>query len=154
MKDHEFRQLVDREFAPLEWTDEQRMSTLRLMHQPERSAMKKRFVTILVCAVVLLTTSVTTFAAGANIATIQDFLARVTHPFDIERVGIPVDESGVCVPVNQRHTSQLVDITISQVYVADHKLYFTTHVTPKDKNTIVYTEASLPVTINGQEQRY
>ena len=155
MKDKDFRQLVDREFAPLEWTDEQRMNTLRLMRQPERNIMRKKLIAAVAIAMALLLTSVTAFAAGLNIVTIRDMLSRMNQQGLKEAdIIIPVDDNKVATPYHTRHTSDLVDVEITQLYLADNKLYLTAGITPKAKDTLVYHEPSLPLTLDGQEMRY
>ncbi len=154
MRDHDFQALVDQELTSLQWTDAQRLNTLRLMHQPERKPMKKTFVLALT-VVLLLASTLTAFAAGANLPTIQDFIARLIpgDPYH-DRVNVPVDAQAIVTPANLRHTSQLADVEITQVYLHDGKLYIISRITPKDVNTIIYTESALPVIMGGQEMHY
>lgn len=155
MRDDDFRQLVDREFAPLEWTDEQRMNTLRLMHQPERTIMRKKLTIGIAIALALVLTSVTSFAVGMNIVTISDILSRLNNLDSWDaRILVPVDESKVADAYHTRHTSDLVNVEVTQLYLSDEKLYLAAHITPKAKNTLVYHEMSLPLTMDGKEMRY
>ena len=155
MKDRDFQQLVDREFAPLEWTEEQRMSTLRLMRQPERKIMKKKLVAFVAIALMIVLTAVTSFSAGRNIVTIRDFLTGMDDQNVRDaRIIVPVEEDKVASAGRTRHTSELVDVEVTQLYLSDEKLYLTAVVTPKHKDTLVYHEQSLPLTLGGQEMRY
>ncbi len=155
MKDNEFRQLVDREFASLEWTDEQRMNTLRLMRQPERNIMKKKLITGIAIAMTILLTSLTAFAAGMNIITIHDMLAGLSdQDLRESEIIVPVDENKVASAYHTRHTSDLVDVEITQLYLSGERLYLTASITPTGKDTLVYHEPSLPLTLDGQEMRY
>lgn len=155
MKDRDFRQLVDREFAPLEWTDEQRMNTLRLMRQPERKIMRKKLIAGVAIALAILLTSVTSFAAGMNLVSIRDILSGLNNldSWD-KRIIVPVDENKVASAIRTRHTSELVDVEVTQLYLSDEKLYVTAQITPKARDTLIYHEQSLPLTMNGQEMRY
>ena len=63
MKDKDFQQMVDHEFAQLEWTDQQRMDTLRKMNKEERPVMKRKFSVALVVTLLLLTLTGTAVAA-------------------------------------------------------------------------------------------
>lgn len=155
MKDNDFRQLVDREFAALEWTEEQRMHTLRLMRQPERNIMKKRFIAIVAIALMIVLTAVTAFSAGRNIVTIQDFFSGMGNRDARDaRFVVPVEAFKVASAGNTRHTSELVDVEVTQLYLSDEKLYLTAVITPRNSNTLVYHEQSLPLTLDGQEMRY
>ena len=68
MKANEFRQLIDHEFAQLEWTDAQRLHTLRQMKKEERPIMKRKLHVALIVTFILLTLSGTALAAGLNVS--------------------------------------------------------------------------------------
>ncbi len=154
MRNHDLQALVDQELADLTWTDTQRIDTLRLMHQPERRPMKKTFALALTL-IVMLASTLTAFAAGANLLTIQDFIARLIpgDPYT-DRVIVPVDDAAVITPAKLRHTSQLADVEITQVYLHEGKLYIVSRITPKDDSTVIYTDSALPMTLDGKEMRY
>lgn len=147
MKDKDFQQLVDREFAQLEWTDQQRMDTLRQMNKEDRPVMKRKFYVVIVAAMLLLTIAGTAVAAGLNITSIQEFLTQLSHP-------VPVDEALLETPIRQRHTSELMDITVEQMYLTDERLYFTLHFTPRDAKTLLFPCGSSSITLDGKEVRY
>ena len=135
MKDKDFQQLVDHEFAQLEWTDAQRMHTLRKMNKEARLLMKRKFSVALVVTLILLALTGTAVAAGLNISTIQDFFERLkAEGYSYATV----NEAAVVIPVSQRHTSQLMDIQVDQLYLTDQAFYFTFHLTPKDANTLLF----------------
>lgn len=153
MKDKDFQQLIDREFALLEWTDAQRMHTLRKMNKEERPVMKRRFSVILVAALLLLTLTGTAVAAGLNITTLQDFFDRLYTEATLD-VPIVIDESGVVKPVSQRHTSALVDVQVEEMYLTNDRFYFTIRYTPKEANTLLFAPGVTSVMLDGEEKDY
>lgn len=155
MKDNDFRGLVDREFASLTWTDQQRMNTLRQMNKEVRPIMKRKaaFAAALVLAVVVM--SAAALAVTMNIPTIQDFFDQND---DMKRLSdyqpFCVDDASVIQPTNQRHTSSLVDVSIQEAYLTTEALYLTVHLTPKDEGTLLFTTGLNSVVIDGTELRY
>lgn len=154
MKDNDFQQLADREFAHLEWTDAQRLHTLQNMHKKEdRSLMKRRFTVVLAVAMLLLTLTGTAVAAGLNITTLQDFFDRLYTEAVLD-APIVIDESAVVKPVSQRHTSALVDVQVEEMYLTNDRFYFTIRYTPKDANTLLFSSGVTSVTLDGEEKDY
>lgn len=153
MKDKDFQQLIDREFALLEWTDEQRMHTLRKMNKEEQPAMKRRFSVILVAALLLLTLTGTAVAAGLNITTLQDFFDRLYTEAVLD-VPIVIDESAVIKPVSQRHTSTLVDVQVEEMYLTNDRFYFTIRYTPKAANTLLFAPGVTSIMLDDVEMDY
>lgn len=151
MKDKTFQQLVDREFAQLEWTNQQRMDTLRQMNKEDRPVMKRKFFVVLVAAMLLLTLTGTAVAAGITSFSLQDFFDqwRVDEGYKTPII----DQSAVVTPVSQRHTSALVDVQVEQLYLSNEALYFTIRYTPKDANTLLFGRIT-SVIVDGEEKDY
>ncbi len=97
--------------------------------------------------ILVLMTGTVAVAAGLNITTIQDFLSQLSQP-------IPVDEAFIESPLRQRHTSELMDITVEQLYLTDEQLYFTLHFTPRDDQTLLFPCGSNSIMLDGKEVRY
>ena len=153
MKDNAFRQLVDREFAPLEWTEAQRLHTLEKMQEEERPVMKRKFALVLIADMLLLTLTGTAVAAGLNITTLQDFFDRLYTEAVLD-IPIVIDESAVVKPVSQRHTSALVDVQVEEMYLTDDRFYFTIRYTPRGANTLLFSSGVTSVTMDGEEKDY
>lgn len=155
MKDKDFQQLVDHEFAQLEWTDQQRMDTLRKMNQEDKPVMKRKFYVVIVAAMLLLTLTGTAVAAGINSFSLQDFFNYWFEDGVFDGYSVPViDQSAVITPVSQRHTSALVDVQVEQLYLSNEALYFTIRYTPKDANTLLFGSGATSVIIDGEEKDY
>ena len=155
MKDKDFQQLVDHEFAQLEWTDQQRMDTLRKMKKEDRPVMKRKFYVVLVAAMLLLTLTGTAVAAGITSFSLQDFFNYWFEEGIFDGYSVPViDQSAVITPVSQRHTSALVDVQVEQLYLSNEALYFTIRYTPKAANTLLFGPGVTSVTIDGEEKDY
>ena len=155
MKDNDFRQLVDHEFAALEWTDRQRMDTLRQMNKEDRTVMKRKLSVALAVTLLLLTLTGTAVAAGLNIPTLQEFFDRY-HSLGVTWDIIPalVNESAVVNPVAQRHTSNLVDVTVDQMYLTDKAFYFTVQYMPKKPDTLLFSIDESSIMLDGEEKHY
>lgn len=157
MKDKDLQQLIDREFAQLEWTDTQRMHTLQQMHnKEERPIMKRKLIVTLVAAMLLLTLTSTAVAAGLNITTLQDFfdLIYVEVALEGDYQPIVIDKSAVVKPVSQRHTSALVDVQVEEMYLTNDRFYFTIRYTPKDANTLLFAPGVTSIMLDGEEKDY
>ncbi len=156
MKDKDFQQLVDRAFAPLEWTDAQRLHTLKKMHKEERTVMKRKLIVTLVAAMLLLPLTGTAVAAGLNITTLKDFFDLIYAEVDLEGnyQHIGIDESAVVKPVSQRHTSALVDAQVEEMYLTNDRFYFTIRYTPKAANTLLFSSGVTSVMLDGEEKDY
>ncbi len=156
MKDKDFQQLVDREFAQLEWTNAQRLHTLQQMHKEERPVMKRKFSVAIIIMAILLSMSVTAVAAGVNLTTLQDFfdLIYVEAALEGNYQPIVIDESAVVKPVSQRHTSALVDVQVEEMYLTNDRFYFTIRYTPKDANTLLFASGVTSVMLDGEEKDY
>lgn len=158
MKDNDFQQLVDREFAPLEWTETQRRTALSKMKK-EEAPVKRKLTFALIAIIGLMIVSMTSFAVSGGSHTISDFFAdlnaeREHFYFFTEDNRMNVTEGGLAAPEDQRHTSELVDVTVQQAYLTDEALYLTIHVTPKAENAVLINRASAPIYYKGEEVRY
>ena len=157
MKDNDFRQRVDREFASLIWTDEQHFAALRRMNKEEHPIMKRKAITALVLILSIVVMSAAAVAVTVGIPGIQDLI-------DQHREGVPeharqwyaplsIDSAAVVVPGNQRHTSQLVDVELHEAYITDEALYLTLHVAPVGDNVVLWDDDAPPV-IDGHPRTY
>lgn len=155
MKDKDFQQLVDHEFAQLEWSDQQRMDTLRQMKKEERPAMKRKLTITIIAVVLLLSLTGTAVAAGMHITTIKEFFERYTNEWNKYGYEPPVlDEAKVVQAKSYRHTSDLVDVTVDQMYLTDEALYFTVQYTPKAPNALLFDGYHKSVILDGEEKDY
>ena len=155
MKDKDFRELADREFAQLEWTDRQRMDTLRQMNKEEKPVMKRKLIVVIVTVTLLLTGTVAV-AAGVNSFDLQYFFDHWLDTGKIEREypAPTIGQSAVVNPVSQRHTSTLVDAQIEQIYLSPKALYFTNRYTPKAADTLLFSAGVTSTVIDGVELDY
>ena len=154
MKNNDFRELVDREFSALEWTDAQRLCALRQMNKEEHPVMKRKAITALVLILSIVVMSATALAVTVGLPTIQQLINqsdRRTSEYDYEPFTIVTE--AVVTPGNQRHTSQLMDVSLTQAYMTTEALYLTLHVKPAAVDAILWHD-SVPLVMNGQEQRY
>ena len=155
MKDNDFRQLVDREFTQLEWTDQQRMDTLRQMNKEDQPVMKRKLVVVIVAAMLLLTFTGTAVAAGLNITSLKEFFNRYTAFWGAYGYEAPVlDEAKIAQAKGCRHTSNLVDIIVDQMYLTDEALYFTVQYLPKDPNALLFDGYHNSIMVDGEEKDY
>lgn len=145
MKDNNFQQLIDHEFAQLEWTDAQRHRTLQKMQKEAQPMMKRKLHIALIVTLILLTLSGTALAAGLNIAGIQDFF-NLRDELALKDMAAPssftVNQKEVRRPNNQRHTSGIVDFTVKEVYWTNKAVYVFGIMTPKDPNAVLIPTAS------------
>lgn len=148
MKNNEFQQLVDHEFAALTWTDRQRLDTLQKMSRKEHSPMKHK--TALACILVLVMTAMSAaLAVTLNITSLAEFFSGKEHLSHLT-----LNEDAVVAPVGQRHTSRLMDVSVEQMYLTDETLYFTLHLTPKDDRTLLFPLGANSIIVDGQTVRY
>ena len=163
MKDKDFQQLVDYEFQQLEWSDQQRLDTLRQMNKEERPVMKRKLSTVIIAVALLLTLTGTAVAAGLSIPSLQEFFnLRTTKSYWYDAVNDKysfyeapvVDESAISRPLGQRHTSQRVNVTVDQLYLTDEAFYFTVLYTPKQETTLLFDGAHNSIMLDGKEQYY
>lgn len=155
MKDKDFQQLVDHEFAQLEWSDQQRMQMLRQMQKEERPVMKRKLTLAIVAVVLLLSLTGTAVAAGINITTLKEFFERYTAEWNVYGYEPPVlDEAKIVQAKGYRHTSELVDVTVDQMYLTDEALYFTVQYTPKAPNALLFDGYHKSVILDGEEKNY
>ncbi|MBQ6581486.1 MAG: hypothetical protein IIX32_05790 [Alistipes sp.] len=149
MKANEFRQLIDHEFAQLEWTDTQRLYTLRQMKKEARPIMKRKLHVALIMTLILMLLSSTALAAGLNIAGVQDFF-QLRHELTLKGMAsdfeeaFQINQSAVRRPSKQRHTSEIVDVNIKEVYRTNKAVYVFVIFTPKDENVIIIPTTSDP----------
>ena len=155
MKDKDFRELMDREFAQLEWTDRQRMDTLRQMNKEEQPVMKRKLIVTIIAAMLLLTLTGTAVAAGMNIISLKEFFDRYTAEWSTHGYKLlAINESNVVTPEGYRHSSNLVDVTVDQLYLTDEALYLTVHYAPKQPNMLLFSGNLTSIVLEGKEYRY
>lgn len=155
MKDKDFQQLADHEFAALEWSDQQRMDTLRKMNKEDRPAMKRKLTVTIIAVALLLSLTGTAVAAGMHITTIKEFFERYTHYWGAFGYNTPIlDESKVVQAKGYRHTSDLVDVIVDQMYLTDEALFFTIQYIPKAPNTLLFDGFHNSITLDGEEKHY
>ena len=65
-----------------------------------------------------------------------------------------MDETAIARPRAQRHTSQLVNITVDQLYLTDEAFYFTVLFTPKQENALLFDGGHNSIMLDGKEQYY
>lgn len=114
---------------------------------------KLKLTLVLTAVLVLMTT--TALAVTLAIPSIQDFIDRDEirkREYDYEPFHI--DVNAVVKPSNQRHTSQLVNIEIEEAYLTTEAFYVTAHITPRSKNTVLFTHTLTSIIKDGQELRY
>ena len=149
MKDDNFQQLIDHEFAQLEWTDAQRHRTLQKMQKEAQPMMKRKLHIALIVTLILLTLSGTALAAGLNIAGVQDFF-QLRHELTLKGMAAGFEEAfqinqrAVVRPSKQRHTSEIVDVNVKEVYRTNKAVYVFAIFTPKDESVIIIPTASDP----------
>lgn len=161
MKDRDFQQLVDREFALLEWTEEQRLAVLKQINK-EEAPVKKKLAFGLIVIIALMIATLTSFAVGGDSHTshtMSDFFSDLNKErehfyFFTDDDRMYVTEGGIATPEDQRHTSELVDVTVQQAYLTNEALYLTIHVTPKAEGAVLVNRASAPIYYKGEEVRY
>lgn len=157
MKDNDFRELVDREFLSLAWTDEQRLSALKQMNREVQPVMKRKAITALVLIISIMVMSAAALAVTVGIPTLQQLI-------DQHRDGVPeesqylfapftIEGAAVVTPENQRHTSRLVSIELHEAYLTNEALYLTVHVAPNGENVVLWDDDAPPMA-DGQPQRY
>lgn len=155
MKDKDFRELADREFAQLEWTDRQRMDTLRQMNKEAKPVRKRKLIVMIAAAMLLLTFTGTAVAAGLNITSLKEFFNRYTAFWGVYGYEAPVlDEAKITQAKGYRHTSDLVDVIVDQLYLTDEALYFTVQYLPKDPNTLLFDGYHTGIMLDGEEKDY
>ena len=157
MKNNDFRELVDREFSALEWTDAQRLCALRQMNKEEHPVMKRKAITALVLILSIVVMSAAAVAVTVGIPTLQQLI-------DQHRSGVPeeaqylfapftIEGAAIVTPENQRHTSRLVSIELHEAYLTNEALYLTLHVAPNGENVTLWDDDAPPMA-DGQPQRY
>lgn len=155
MKDKDFQQLVDHEFAQLEWSDQQHMNTLHKMQKEAQPVMKRKFALLIIAAALLLTLAGTAVAADINITSIKEFFERYTNFFGAYGFQTPVlDEAKVVRARGYRHTSHLVDVIVDQIYLTDEALYFTIQYIPQLPNTRLFDGYHKSIILDGEEKDY
>ena len=127
MKDKDFQQLADHEFAQLEWTDQQRLDTLRKMQKEERPVMKHKltFSMALVLILCLLTGSVAMAAAYYGVSW---FLTERTTET------VTVDPQLMMTDLPQSSTSKWLNTSVQDAYWDGSELSLTLRVTPSDSS--------------------
>lgn len=157
MRDNDFQQLVDREFASLTWTDAQRLAALKQMHKEEHPVMKRKAFTALVLVISIMVVSAAALAVTVGIPTMQELIDqhRDRVPEESQYLFAPftVDGAAVVPPENQRHTSRLVDVELHEAYITNEALYLTLHVSPIGENVVLWDDTAPPMK-DGQELRY
>ncbi len=153
MKDNDFQQLVDREFAPLEWTDTQRLTALSKMKKEEHPVMKRKAITALVLILSIVVMSAAAVAVTVGIPGIQNLIDQRHDNWPSYPDSFAVDSAFVITPSNQRHTSNLVDIEIREAYMTNEALYLAVHIAPQNENTVLWNQGVPPIE-DGQELHY
>lgn len=154
MRDGDFRQLVDREFAPLEWTDEQRLATLKHLNKEEHPVMKRKIIIALALAISIMVMSTAAVAVTVGIPTMQQLIDQAhNHWPGYTPEPFNVNAEAVIMPGNQRHSSCLVDIEVCEAYLTSEALYLTVYVAPKSNDAFLWKDGVPPVQ-DGQELRY
>lgn len=154
MKDNDFQQLVDREFASLTWTDTQRLAALKQMNKEEHPVMKRKAITALALVISIMVMSAAALAVTVGIPTIQELIDQTDHrtrEYDYEP--FIIDDAAVVTPSSQRHTSQLVSVELLEAYLTNEALYLTLHVAPIGENVVLWDDTA-PPTREGQKLRY
>lgn len=124
MKDNNFQQLIDHEFAQLEWTDAQRLHTLRQMKKEERPIMKRKLHVALIMTLILMLLSGT--AVAATYKGVQFFLTeRTTDP-------VTIAPSLMMTAITQTSTSEWLDVAVQDAYWDGSELSIAIRVAPKD----------------------
>lgn len=155
MKDKDFQQLADHEFAQLTWTDQQRLDTLCKMQKTQRPVMKRNFTVMLAAALLLLAITGTAMATGLSIPTLREFFTRNAIYLPAFGYTPPTfDETSVVTPTGYRHTSNLVDVAVDQVYLTDEALYFTIHFSAKNPDTLLFDVFHNSILLDGEQKRY
>lgn len=145
MKDNDFRQLVDREFSALAWTDAHRLYTLDKMNKEEHPVMKKKVIIALALTLSILLMSAAAVAVTVGIPGIQnliDLSDRRAREYDYQP--FTVDPDAIVTPGNQRHTSRLVDIELHEAFLTGEALYLTIHITPAAADIVLWDDAAPP----------
>lgn len=129
MKDNDFRQLADHEFAQLNWTDRQRMDTLRKMQKEERPVIKRKLSVMLAITLLLLT--ITGTALAATYRGVSWFLTEQNcEPTTL-------DPELLMIPLEQNHTSKHLNVSVEDAYWDGNTLSIAIHVTASDPSMIV-----------------
>ena len=131
MKDKDFQQLVDHEFAQLEWTDAQRMHTPRKMNKEERPIMKRKFSVALVVTLLLLTLTGT--AVAATYRGVTHFLTQNNY-----------DPHYVVPPLRSYHTSHRLIVRVVDAFWDGAKLSVAYRIQSLDPNEIVAMRCTYP----------
>ncbi len=103
---------------------------------------KRKMHVVLVVSIILLLLSGTALAAGLNIAGIQDFF-NLRHELSLKGMASGFEESfeinqkGVVRPSKQRHTSEIVDFSVKEVYRTNKAVYVFAIMTPLADNTVI-----------------
>lgn len=153
MKDNDFRQLVDREFASLAWTNGQRLAVMNRMNKEEHPIMKRKAITALVLIISIVVMSAAAVAVTVGIPGIQQLINQRHDNWPSYPDSLAIDSTFVVTPTNQRHTSNLVNIEIREAYMTNEALYLTVHIAPRNENTVLWNEG-VPPTEDGQALRY
>lgn len=154
MKDNDFQQLVDREFAPLEWTDTQRRTALSKMKKEEHPVMKRKAIIAIVLVISIMVVSAAALAVTVGMPTMQEMIDQDEHrvlEYDYEPFIVPVE--AVVTPLNQRHTSKLVNIEATEAFLTTEAFYMVIHITPAQPDAVLWEELAPPME-DGVELRY
>lgn len=154
MKDNDFRLLVDREFGPLEWTEETRLAALKRMNKEVQPVMKRKVIIALVLAISIMVMSAAALAVTVGLPTMQEMIDQDEHrarEYDYEPFTIPAE--AVVKPLNQRHTSELVNIDATEAFLTAEAFYLVVHIVPAFEDAVLWEQAA-PIIQDGQEVRY
>ncbi len=154
MKDNDFRHLVDREFAPLKWTDTQRRTALNRMKKEEHPVMKRKAIIAIVLVISIVVMSAAAVAVTSVTPAMQELINQDEHrarEYDYQPFTVPVE--AVVTPLNQRHTSELVNIEATEAFLTTEAFYMVIHITPAQSDAVLWEELAPPME-NGVELRY
>ena len=134
MKDNEFRQLIDHEFAQLEWTDAQRLHTLRQMKKEARPVMNHKL-TLSMALVLLLTLLTGSVAVATTYRGVTWFLT--------ERENQTVNPAYLMDSLEQHHDSQRLDARVIDAYWDGSNLSVACNFAPTDPSLTLSTYCTL-----------
>ena len=134
MKDKDFQQLVDHEFAALEWTDQQRMDTLRQMNKEDRPVMKRKltFSMALMLILVLMTGTVAVAATYRGVSWfLTEYLYRTKE----------LDSDYLFSEMRQHHNSKYLNAEVIDAYWDGLELSIAYRVTPANPTLTLQMES-------------
>ncbi|MBQ4581433.1 MAG: hypothetical protein IJA83_12315 [Clostridia bacterium] len=111
--------------------------------------MKRKLTVSLALMLILTLLTGTALAAGLNIAGVQDFF-NLRHELTLKGMAsgfeeaFQINQQAVVRPSKQRHTSEIVDVNVKEVYCTNKAVYVFAIFTPKDESVIIIPTTSDP----------